>query len=67
MTDYRISGLNPLAKADLLGADELVVVDDSASETKKINVKDFVEKGVSLIDAGSMPGSALATLGTDTV
>jgi hypothetical protein len=67
MTDYRISGLNPLAKVDLEAGDELAVVDGSASETKRITAKALVEKGVSLIDAGSIPGSAIATLGANTV
>ena len=67
MSDYRISDLNLLAEADLAADDDLVIVDDSASETKRIKAKALIEKGVSLIDAGSIPGSALATLGADTV
>ena len=67
MADLQISQLPQLLEADLAAGDELAVVDDSASETKRITAKALVEKGVALIDAGSIPGAALASLGTDTV
>ena len=67
MADLQISQLPQLAEADLAAADELAIVDDSASETKRITAKALVEKGVALIDAGSIPGTALASLGTGTV
>jgi hypothetical protein len=67
MADLQISQLPALAEADLAAGDELAVVDGSASETKRITAKALVEKGVALIDAGSIPGSALASLGANTV
>ena len=67
MADLQISQLPQLAEADLGAADELAIVDDSASETKRITAKALVERGVALIDAGSFPGTALASFGTDTV
>ena len=67
MADLQISQLPTLAEADLAAGDELAVVDGSASETKRITAKALVEKGVALIDAGSIPGSALASLGANTV
>ena len=67
MADLKISQLPALAEADLAATDELAVVDGSASETKKITAKALVERGVALIDAGSIPGSALASLGANTV
>ena len=67
MADLQISQLPQLAEADLAAGDELAIVDDSASETKRITAKALVEKGVALIDAGSIPGSALAALGANTV
>ena len=67
MADLQISQLPQLAEADLAAADELAIVDDSASETKRITAKALVEKGITLIDAGSIPGTALASLGTGTV
>ena len=67
MADLKISQLPALAEADLAAADELAVVDSSASETKRITAKSLVEKGVALIDAGSIPGSAIGTLGANTV
>mgnify|MGYP003144935136 CR=1 FL=1 len=67
MSDLQISQLESLPQAELADVDLCVVVDNSASETKKIPVKSLVQQGVSLIDAGSIPGSALGTLGDNTV
>ena len=66
MADLQISQLPILLEADLASGDELAIVDGSASETKRITAKALVEKGVALIDAGSIPGSALASLGAGT-
>jgi len=66
MADLQISQLPILLEADLASGDELAVVDGSASETKRITAKALVEKGVALIDAGSIPGTALASLGAGT-
>ena len=55
--DLKISGLPPLAGALLQAADPLAVADLSASETKKVTVKDLVQGGVALIDDGSIPSA----------
>ena len=65
MADQKISALSPLAT--LAAVDELVVVDVSGTESRKITAKNLVQQGVSLIDAGSIPGSALASLGSNAV
>ena len=67
MADLQISQLPSLAEANIAATDELAIVDKSASETKKVTAKALVEKGVALIDSGSIPGTALASLGTNTV
>ena len=67
MANLKISQLDPLAEADLDALDLLAVVDDSASETKRITAKALVEKGVSLIDAASIPAAALAGLNANSV
>ena len=67
MADLQISQLPSLAEANIAATDELAIVDTSASETKRVTAKALVEKGVSLIDAGSIPGTALASLGANTV
>ena len=67
MADLQISQLPSLPEADLAALDELAIVDGSASETKRITAKALIEKGVSLIDAGSIPGSVIGTLGANTV
>jgi len=56
MADLRISQLPPLNGAALQADDVVAIVDLSASETKKITVKDLVQSTVALIDAGSIPG-----------
>ena len=56
MADLRISQLPVLGGAALQADDVVATVDISASETKKITVKDLVQKTVSLIDPGSIPG-----------
>ena len=56
MADLRISQLPVLGSAALQADDVVATVDISASETKKITVKDLVQKTVSLIDPGSIPG-----------
>ena len=67
MADLQISQLPALAEADLASGDELAIVDGSASETKRITAKALVEKGVALIDAGSIPGTALSGLAAGSV
>ena len=57
--DYRISELPPLAEEDLQGLDLLALADLSASETKKIDAKSFLEGGLQLIDYGTIHGAKL--------
>ena len=59
MADLRVSELPPLAGRDLAATDVLPVADLSASETRKLTVKELVQNGVVLIDNGSLPGGKL--------
>ena len=59
MPDLEISQLPPISGALLQAADPLALADLSASETKKVTVKDLVQGGVALIDDGSIPGEKL--------
>jgi hypothetical protein len=59
MADLKISELNALAGADLVAADALAVVDDSASETKKLTVSDLIANGVTLISDDTIPGAKI--------
>ena len=59
MPDLEISKLPPISGALLQAADPLALADLSASETKKVTVKDLVQGGIALIDDGSIPGSKL--------
>ena len=55
MADLRISELPALAGAAAASADVIPVTDVSASQTKKIQIKDLIEYGVDLIDDNSIP------------
>lgn len=59
MADLKISELNALAGSDLVAADVLAVVDDSASETKKLTVSDLIANGVTLISDSTIPGAKI--------
>ena len=59
MADLKISALNALAGTNLVAADELAIVDDSASETKKITVSDLIANGVTVISDDSIPGAKI--------
>jgi len=59
MADLKISELAALAGNNLATADLLAVVDNSASETKKLTVGDLIENGVDLIADGSIPGAKI--------
>lgn len=78
MADLRISELNTLAGSGLAAGDYLALADNSASETRKITVTDFVGNAVTLIaddtipnakilfNSASVPGSALENGTVDT-
>jgi len=59
MADLKISELNSLAGADLVAADVVAVVDDSASETKKLTVSDLIANGVTLISDSTIPSAKI--------
>ena len=67
MPDLEISNLPSLAEASVQATDPLPIADLSASETKKVTVKDLIEAGVSLIDAASIPAAKVGILGTNQV
>ena len=67
MPDLEISNLPALAEAGVAATDPLAIADISASETKKVTVKDLIEAGVTLIDAASIPAAKVGTLGTNQV
>ena len=54
MSDQRITQLPALPKASAAATDVLPVADISASQTKKITVKDLVDAGLDLVDASSI-------------
>ena len=57
MADLKISELGSLAGADLVAADVVAVVDNSASETKKLTVSDLIANGVTLISDATIPSA----------
>ena len=71
MADLRISELNTLPGAGLVAGDYIAIADNSASETRKITVVDYIGYGVTLLaddtipsgkilcNAETVPGSAL--------
>jgi hypothetical protein len=59
MADLKISDLSALSGSDLVAADELAIVDDSASETKKITVSNLIANGVTLISDNAIPGAKI--------
>jgi len=59
MADLRISELSALAGADLASGDLAAVVDNSASETKKITVGDLIAYGVTVISDDTIPGAKI--------
>jgi hypothetical protein len=67
MADLKISDLNELAGGDLVAGDELAIVDDSASETKKIGVANLIENGVTLISDDAIPGAKILFAAGDIV
>ena len=72
MADLQITGLQRLAEADIAIGDEVAVADVSATETKKVTVKDLVNavvtaSGTSFLADGAIPGAKIGTLGTGLV
>ena len=59
MADLKISELNALAGADLVSADVVAVVDNSASETKKLTVSDLIANGVTVISDATIPSAKI--------
>ena len=59
MADLKISELNALSGANLATSDELAIVDDSASETKKITVETLIANGITLISDDTIPGAKI--------
>ena len=59
MADLKISALNALSGADLVAADVVAVVDDSASETKKLTVSDLIANGTTLISDATIPSAKI--------
>jgi len=59
MADLKISELAALAGNNLATADLVAVVDNSASETKKLTIGDLVANGVTLIADATIPGAKI--------
>ena len=59
MADLKISELSALTGANLAAADELAIVSDAASETKKITVSDLIANGVTVISDDTIPGAKI--------
>ena len=67
MADLKISQLNALAGANLASGDLVAVVDDSASETKKLTIGDLIANGVTLISDDTIPGAKILFAAGDIV
>ena len=59
MSDQRITQLTALSKAGVSATDVLPIADISATETKKVTVKDLVAAGIDLVDSGEIDLSKL--------
>ena len=60
MADLQITQLPELGSAQLQAADPIAVADVSATETKKITAKNFVQGAFGLVDNASIPATALS-------
>jgi len=67
MADLKITGLPALAEAGIQSTDVLALADISATETKKVTVKDLVAAAAQFLDAGDIPAAKVGTLGTNQV
>ena len=61
MPSLEISRMPNLAGADLQSSDPVVVADLSASESKKLTVKNLVQYGAALVDAASIPSDRITS------
>ena len=61
MADLQISALPALGEAGIQATDVLALADISATETKKVTVKDLIAAGAALIDSGDIPAAKVAT------
>ncbi len=59
MSDLKISQLPALSGSDLASADQLAIVDLSASQTARLTVSDLIANGVTLISDSTIPGSKI--------
>jgi hypothetical protein len=59
VADLRYSELPRLAEEDLQGLDLLAVADLSASESKALDAKSFLEAGLQFVDDGTIQGAKL--------
>ena len=60
MADLQITQLPELGSAQLQAADPIALADVSATETKKITAKNFVQGAFGLVDNASIPATALS-------
>ena len=60
MADLQITQLPELGSAQLQATDPIAVADVSATETKKITAKNLVQGAFGLVDAASIPATALS-------
>ena len=67
MSELQITQLTSLPEAGIQSADVAAVADISASETKKVTIKDFVAAGITLIDDASIPGAKIGVLSSNQV
>ena len=67
MADLKIRSLPALAEAGIQSTDVLALADISATETKKVTVKDLVAAAAQFLDSGDIPAAKVGTLGTNQV
>ncbi len=60
MADLQITQLPELSSAQLQATDPIALADVSATETKKITAKNFVQGAFGLVDNASIPATALS-------
>lgn len=60
MADLQITQLPSIASGSVAATDPIALADVSASETKKVTVKDLITRGVAVIDAAAIPATALS-------